>query len=784
MKKIFIYFAALAALLTVSCNTVELDDVKGEGLLRITLNPGELETRAENQTAKEKAITHFDYFFFKNSDGTELITRNRVTGTTVTFNTATAEYKALAQKSYLYVIANYPEEIPSTVTTKDALLTLPVKVAITSLPDTPFVMDSYDKENDNVLIELKPTADNEVRTQVVNMRRIAAKFVVNVTIPASVTNSDQTIWKPTTTTKDFYMYMVNSFVDATSNGTTIAGTPFDIATVSEPTKFYTYNHKHSDMIKGDDDLHWTSADYYSYPVTFKTDNQKAPYFKIQMPWVNVKSADSPAEGENIGPMGTHMFYYKVVLPEITAITRNTLYTLNVTLNKVGGTEEDYVIVSDTNLMVTNWLSPSGEYTGYYSARFLDCARDIYYAYGDNSIEVPVTSSHPITVKVTSATKITYNITTGEEVVTPVTSYTATANGKSSFNITHLLDNRVSIKNGNQDVTNPNYDYTPITYEVELRHEDGKQPHVEKVTVVQYPPVYVYRDLSNGKAYVNSYSHNDVSGGRHYYNNAYNNNSEELGQMNKVGTSTSQNNNANQYVVTVSVLPEGYTIAGMTPIIGDPRGGELSESNLGYQSINNYTTEDVKSKYNAVSSSAQNVIAPQIRIASSWGATTYIRDYDRAEERCAAYQENGYPAGRWRVPTVAEIDFLIKLSTFQYIPALFTPRRERTSGYSSSRPYYYVSYWANGPAMYAGKPFTDQNNPAPYVNGRGTTTNYYEDSEGNNSLLINGSNYFRMHVRCVYDQWYWGEEQYNKSGQKITENTSDKTPAEQWIGYIF
>ena len=239
-------------------------------------------------------------------------------------------------------------------------------------------------------------------------------------------------------------------------------------------------------------------------------------------------------------------------------------------------------------------------------------------------------------------------------------------------------------------------------------------------------------------------------------------------------------------MTVSVLPENYQPAnmGVDAIIGDPRGGSLPNNNLGYGGNGNNGSRvyNVQSNYNATSHNKQNVIAPQIRVASSWGATIYITDYDRAEERCAAYQENGYPAGRWRIPTVAEIDFLIKLSNNQYIPALFTTTRQRAYGNNNNRPYYYSSYWTNGPAMYAGKPFTDQGNTRPYVDGRGTPSENWRDSDGNYSLLSNGSNYFRTHVRCVYDQWYWGEEKYDNSGTKI--ENGNGTPAQQWIGYIF
>ena len=183
MKKIFTYFAALTALFAVSCNRIELNDGNQAGRFTISLSAGDLETRAdENQTTAEKTIDHFDYFFFSDAEGTDLLQSGRETGTTKTFDTTSDEYKDLAGKSYLYVIANYPTAIPEGTETLEQLLALPVGVSITEHPEAPFVMDSYDADNDNVLIELVPTKADEVRNQVVMMRRIAAKFVVNVTV--------------------------------------------------------------------------------------------------------------------------------------------------------------------------------------------------------------------------------------------------------------------------------------------------------------------------------------------------------------------------------------------------------------------------------------------------------------------------------------------------------------------------------------------------------------------------------------------------------------------------
>lgn len=305
-----------------------------------------------------------------------------------------------------------------------------------------------------------------------------------------------------------------------------------------------------------------------------------------------------------------------------------------------------------------------------------------------------------------------------------------------------------------------------------------------VTVVQYPSIYAEADESNGYAYVNSYTRASNRGGRYqtyregsaWRPGAWNSRGNDYTGSDRIGninTGNAANSNYNQYVVTVSVLPEGYRVAGMTEevVIGDPRGGRLADNFLGYNAGTNGSRNlTVQANYDGVSSSTQNVIAPAIRVASSWGATSPILNYDRAVERCASYQENGYPAGRWRVPTVAEIDFLIRLSDYQHIPELFSPEY-----YNNNNPTYYAVYWAGGNYVYGGVPYTSQNHSNAFIDMSGAT---YTNQ---NSLLQKNNERFSTYMRCVYDEWYWTSSKYNNAGQQITETG---TAATQWLGYIY
>jgi len=115
-----------------------------------------------------------------------------------------------------------------------------------------------------------------------------------------------------------------------------------------------------------------------------------------------------------------------------------------------------------------------------------------------------------------------------------------------------------------------------------------------------------------------------------------------------------------------------------------------------------------------------MIAPIIRVASSYGVTNSISQND-ALKRCASYQEDGIPAGRWRVPTKAEVKFISTLSSLGRIPYLFGGM----PGNNFNRNFYY--WTANGCIL--------------VNNGSKTVTD-----NTNTSAM----------VRCVYDEWFWGE----------------------------
>jgi len=120
---------------------------------------------------------------------------------------------------------------------------------------------------------------------------------------------------------------------------------------------------------------------------------------------------------------------------------------------------------------------------------------------------------------------------------------------------------------------------------------------------------------------------------------------------------------------------------------------------------------------------RNMLAPSYRVCSKFGGTEFdpAPTLQYARYRCAAYQEDGFPAGRWRVPTQAEVSFIAQLSANGTFEVLFNDGS---------------TYWsANG---------------AVKVTASGVTP-----SSATTALL-----------RCVYDTWYWGEDQSEYDAWRI------------------
>ena len=115
----------------------------------------------------------------------------------------------------------------------------------------------------------------------------------------------------------------------------------------------------------------------------------------------------------------------------------------------------------------------------------------------------------------------------------------------------------------------------------------------------------------------------------------------------------------------------------------------------------------------------SIIAPFFLVNSAYssqiGTDGYGLSYEVAKKKCATWQEGGYPAGRWRLPTEAEIMYIVSRQKDDTIPVLFNTGSD-------------ACYWA-------------------------ASGYYYQEGK----LHKNTTGFEDGACRCVYDAWYWGDE---------------------------
>jgi len=123
-----------------------------------------------------------------------------------------------------------------------------------------------------------------------------------------------------------------------------------------------------------------------------------------------------------------------------------------------------------------------------------------------------------------------------------------------------------------------------------------------------------------------------------------------------------------------------------------------------------------------SSELQNYIAPRFLVSSTLNGQSDKPDFVNTVKRAAVYQEAGYPAGRWRLPTEAELAFLFERQRDGTIPTLF--KTDGTGRYRAASGRYMT---VNGESIN----FTDNDNQT-------------------------------VSSRFIYDLWYWGDEQMSRN----------------------
>lgn len=543
--------------------------------------------------------------------------------------------------------------------------------------------------------------------------RVAAKLSVNIDVEDEVTYDEKT-WRslPEEMTVTFH----NGVSNAVLSGDPAMVTP----------AYFTQAPQRSFTQSG---ALWVCEPFYSYPVNWTVGAEEEPYLKIVLPWIN---EDTGADGQEFTKQYT---YYKVILGG-ESLARNTWYDLTVSLSVLGNFEDfedNELVIKDMTYKVIDWSTGLAIDTEIIGARYLVVESTSYEINNQETLRIPISTSHDCEiVDLDTKSLVNQADVTRPDYSTETPNMAAPVSWSDDWSLRIVTSDTEGTyiefyHKLNNDITKPPYDYAPYTIDFRVRHKDadGRDIYYRDVHIVQNPAMLI----------TNAQNTDYTDGGGTSNKDGYvyiNKNGTMYGSITGL---SGNNSNPNMYIIKTTVLDKnsGY-------ILGDPRKTEIDNLNNNNAWGSNPALYDGSSNrkllyYYPTDDGTESIISPKFRIASSYGKTTDL-NFTNAERRCASYQEDGYPAGRWRIPTKAELFYIVTLTSDGLIPILFNNGGK---------------YWAADGTVYS--------------------PNYDNDSVSE----VNASTAF---VRCVYDDWYWENSRYARLSNLETFTWGDM-PREQF-----
>ena len=687
------------------------------------------------------------------------------------FDTSLSEYAALKGPSYLYVLVNYPETV--NVKTMNEILALPISTDLTAA-NALFVMDSFENSgNESGLIYLAPKENAEEREQVVEVSRVAAKLVLNFTVAEEYVDGTGDKWTPVLDQmwwNFLYARKTGAYVNAepqafvtkdnyynTEQDAPTALGEYEFTT--DPIYTYPQSYKTSDV----------TAPYYKLflPWVSQKKGQNNFYYKIILP-------NLPMEGGEKGVnyfQRNKIYQLKVDVSVIggteddwalfsdyifvadwyspgeiatsvesaryldVAVKNQTIYGINeISVPVVSSNDIEIVSVVGKQQTVRETVDPDGSASK--TVRNVTLNRVVEggnycVATGSDSFKLV----YNLDTEITNGTNNSFDCTPIEWKVT-IRHKASTDEPYLDKTVTVTIIQYPSIyanlrEGGNSFI---NGYYSVQTGSVSPR------PSTEDTWTSGGVTYYRWRD--SGELFSSATNQENGSYGRLNQDVGAG-----KGSTMTIVTVTAFAENSSTYKVYSNGTTAGNPGSGNTTefeyIIGDPRipwsdldRADLEGNNLipaaGLGTLNPYlnggngqgtqqSPATTKAWENVdqimVTGTQKNIIAPAYMFNSDRGGRPGNNGvvYENAVKRCATYQEDGYPAGRWRLPTEAELYFAYSLQHMDVIPHLFNGG----AGYHASTGN--VFDWTN--------------------NGNGTT------------FQAPGTSVHS--IRCVYDIWYWG-----------------------------
>lgn len=696
---------------------------RGEYELTLNLNCSILQTRANQGDVvdfNENKINTLDCFFYKASSNLDAQAVHKVSFTDlkgeksveVKITFTKEEIKELfgtdGTSCIIYAIANCPAtvHIDDTKTSVNQLKNLPISNEgfISTEPQPSFVMDSEGTEIINL--------DRSTRklTGTINLERAAVKITLTVTSINNVVENEGTpeeiTWTadPTAITAQLHYGVKNSYINTKTYPYKANQDDYFSFTDDNPVSY----HPNTQTISGKESkVYEQNVPFYSYSNKWEKLKDKEPYILLVVPWV--KSTESGK---------FYPCYYQIpVNSQGSELIRNCHYKINLSVSTLGSFKKEEAKPLNPSYVIVDWGTNTID-ASMGSLRYLMVDHTSYILRNHNILEIDYASSHPIEINKDDKNKPHVTQTNLKDVTAKEVDIT------SGFDISINAEKKCIVykKTLNNTFQDALFDFTPYTIKFRVQHTDNTD-YYEDIELKQYPAIYA--EAFTNSDYTEKTNNNNKHNG-YVFVNGYQRYGPEDGQDNfcsAEGFYEDNNASPNMFVFTVS------SVQGTSYRIGDPRekivnhdfinktkwceGSSLIDGvyNGGKRRLENYYATDERDE-------TRNVIAPKFRIASAYSVmyTTAegAKSRDILKKRCASYQEDGYPAGRWRLPTQAEFEFIMSQVDKGKLPQLYIKDR---------------GYWcAHG--------FGE-----PQGNGKIKMTYEKSSSEGHST-------------RCVYDEWYW------------------------------
>lgn len=660
----------------------------------------------------------------------------------------------------VFVIANLPEEFtfeaktPETTMPALGKLLLDMDEGEYDAVGNPFVMTGYSRvqkgKNSNATADIK-------------LERVASKVTMTVKVPKSieVENSDgsKVTMLPVLMDNEDKVTLKTSFRYGTNKSYLSGAYPEDPANYIWTEKIpYTLSEETNEYYKFTCDV-----PFYTYARAWEKGSDKAAYVTFEMPWGADENKDGTAESYRT-------YYYQILVNgKDRNFEPNAWYNMTVTVGVLGSTVEAVPEeLEELSYYVLDWTEETSgtgdrqENVELDKYSYLEVPQTYIEMDNVDVVAIRYTASHKIGVKIadTKARKVE-----GLESETNLSAFyienssgTPDAkvisedilkdafedNNKGSLTFKCDLSELQKTLGLEYPIYSPVYVFVTIWLDVDGDDEhDSDEILEEDVTIVIYPAIYIIGDKSAlYSVFVNGTYRQTASKSDYTYING-----KQVGKA--VGT---DGNNPMMYmnIISVSAFSKDNTFVYKDNkekeyIIGDPRVRSSNKLGVGDDTEEvkknatgwikatdvNGTVRNLQYYYPTESEEANSyqVIAPKFRIASKLGGYSEC-DADGAALRCASYQEHGFPAGRWRLPTTAEILFIVELQRQGKIKALF----------------------------YGGNTYSSATDKIKVNNN-----NSYEWNDAST----------KPSVRCVYDDWYWG------SKREAIENTNINTGGYQF-----